>query len=331
MKKYTYKDAPLKVFGVPFFEEKKVLERVPSPLRDSIENYDTLGRKCSGARVAFRTNAEEFTVEVTLESLNVDAGMSLYACQSAEVLIGKRNNARFAGLISPPDYNTPTFSNTIRKSNEMEDVTIFLPSGEPIVDFTITFPDEAIVEAPTPYKYGPVLYYGSSITDGCSSTRLSNSYNALLSNRLDVDYYNFGFPGSARGELSIADYINTIDMKAFILDYDHNAASPQDLRDTHEAFFKRIREKNPDIPVIMMSRPNFVPGGNDAKRREVVFDTYKNALESGDKNVYFIDGESFFGDTDRQACTVDTIHPNDLGFYRMAAVIEPVLRKALGI
>ena len=34
--------------------------------------------------------------------------------------------------------------------------------------------------------------------------------------------------------------------------------------------------------------------------------------------MYFIDGEELFGDEDRDNCTVDGCHPNDLGFYRMA-------------
>ena len=43
----------------------------------------------------------------------------------------------------------------------------------------------------------------------------------------------------------------------------------------------------------------------------------------------FIDGESFFGDIDRHFCTCDRCHPNDLGFYRMAAVVEPVVKEIL--
>jgi hypothetical protein len=53
--------------------------------------------------------------------------------------------------------------------------------------------------------------------------------------------------------------------------------------------------------------------------------TYENAVNRGDKNVYFLDGETFYGDLDRDLCTVDGIHPNDLGFYRMATAIKPLL------
>ncbi|MBQ2709949.1 MAG: hypothetical protein IJF67_16870, partial [Clostridia bacterium] len=68
---------------------------------------------------------------------------------------------------------------------------------------------------------------------------------------------------------------------------------------------------------------------NGDRRRAVIRKTYDNAVARGDKNVWFIDGESFFGDIDRELCTCDRCHPNDLGFYRMAAVVEPVVKAIL--
>lgn len=67
----------------------------------------------------------------------------------------------------------------------------------------------------------------------------------------------------------------------------------------------------------------------EAERRQVIRRTYENAVNAGDKNVYFLDGETFYGDTDRHCCSIDGIHPNDLGFYRMAQMIEPKIREIL--
>jgi hypothetical protein len=78
-----------------------------------------------------------------------------------------------------------------------------------------------------------------------------------------------------------------------------------------------------------MTKPDFDYDPQNAERRAVIYNTYFNAKNSGDSNVYFIDGESFFGDVDRHACTCDCCHPNDLGFYRMAQVIEPVIKSIL--
>ena len=80
----------------------------------------------------------------------------------------------------------------------------------------------------------------------------------------------------------------------------------------------------------MLSRPDT---DNSPKSfgffREVIMETYQKAIASGDKHVYFINGEKLFGDEDRLECTVDKTHPNDIGFYRMYQSILPTLKRAL--
>ena len=95
-----------------------------------------------------------------------------------------------------PDYNTKTAQKTFYTSNETEDITLFLPRNEIIANVEVTVPDDASVEPPTPYKYDPILFYGSSITEGGCCCRTTNVYNAIISNRLNVDYYNYGFSGT---------------------------------------------------------------------------------------------------------------------------------------
>ena len=328
MKTYTWFDAPLKVFGVPFFEEKKKFERLPQELREQLPNLEFLGRRCPGARIGFRTNSPTFTVRVKLKTFTVDIGMSIFASQSVGVMIGERQNSVLAGLAYPPDYQTMVIERTFQKSNAMEEITLWLLRNEEIEIVEVEVEDDALLEAPTPYKYGKALYYGSSITEG-GCCCITNSYTALLSRWLDLDYYNFGFSGNARGETEIADYINTIDMSLFIFDYDHNAPTVEHLQKTHEPFFKRIREKHPVMPILLLSRPNFRYSDDGEERRAVVEQTYRNALDADDKNVYYVDGEQLFGESDWQLCTIDTIHPNDLGFYRMAKALEPIMKKIL--
>ncbi len=331
MKRYDCYHAPITVHGIPFFDDRKKFERLPEQFRNNMKHLEFLGRRCPGARICFRTDAEEFIVKIYLKTLSPDIGMSIYACQSASVMIGNRQNSVFAGLINPPDYHTKVFENTIKKSGNMEDVTIWLLRNEEIENVEIIIPEYARVEEPTPYKYGKALYYGSSITEGGCCCNVTNGYPAILSRWLDLDYYNFGFSGNAKGELEMADYINTIDMNLFIMDYDHNAPDFKHLENTHEAFFQRIRQAHPNLPVLMMSKPDFDYTEDGAERRAVIETTYKNAIKAGDQNVYYIDGETFFGEYDRHLCTIDRIHPNDLGFYRMATVILPTMKKMLNI
>jgi hypothetical protein len=140
-----------------------------------------------------------------------------------------------------------------------------------------------------------------------------------------------GFSGSARGELEIADFIRELDISLFVYDYDHNAPDVEHLRKTHEPFFKRIREKKPDLPIIMMTRPYANYGPDEQARKEVVYQTYQNAIKNGDENVYFIDGSTLIPEDINNDAKVDGSHPTDLGFYFMSLgigkVLEDILKK----
>ena len=330
MKTYSVFDAPLQVSGIPFFDEQKRLTRLPDALIERLPHLAHLGRRCAGGRVALRTDSPTFTVKVVLKTLTVDVGMSLFSCQAAQVMLGERHNARHLGVVSPPDYETKTFEKTFYKSDRLEQVTVYFPRNEQLQTIEITVEDGATVTAPTPYRYDkPIVYYGSSITEGGCSCNSTNAYNAILSRWLDVDFINLGFSGSARGEAEMADYIASLDMCAFVYDYDHNAPTVEHLQQTHKPFFDRIRRAHPTLPILMMTRPAEVYEPDFVARRQVVMDTYQAARKAGDVRVWFIDGETFYGETDRNMCSFDDCHPNDLGFYRMATVIRPVLEEML--
>lgn len=178
----------------------------------------------------------------------------------------------------------------------------------------------------------PVVFYGSSITHGAAAGRPGNTYENFISQKYNIDYINLGFAGNAKGEVSMAEYISGLEMCAFVCDYDHNAPDKKHLMDTHYRFYEIIRKAHPDIPYIMISKPDFFTNSiaND-KRRSVIIESYNKAIASGDKNVYFIDGETLFEGDFYESCTSDGCHPNDLGFYRMANKIGAVIAQVLGI
>ena len=331
MKLYSVFDMPIKVFGIPCFYKDKTFSRVPDEVIKSVPSLEFLGRRPAGGRIGFKTNSKSLTVRFKLKTLSIDVGMSIYSCQSAHVFVGERQRSRFLGLINPYNYDTLEFEKTFKLAGDMEDVLILLPRNEIIEDVSILIDEDSQILPPTPYKYSkPILYYGSSITEGGISCNPSNAYNAIISRHLDVDYINLGFSGNAKGELPFADYINSLDFSIFVYDYDHNAPTATHLEKTHEIFFKRIRQAHPTVPIVMMSRPYANYGEDEIARRDVIKKTYENAVSSGDKNVYFIDGEDYFKNfSDKELCFIDTIHPNDLGFHKMAQVIEPVIKRIL--
>lgn len=331
MKTLPLNDPSVKVFGIPEFYKTGKLERLPESLRKILPSLDKLGRRTGSGRIGFRTDSKTVNVTIEFETLGFDIGMGVYSCQSADIIIGDRTKALLSGFICPRNYENKRFGGSFTKSDEMQDVTIFLPRNEILKEVFIEVEDDADVEPPTPYKYDkPVVYYGSSITEGGHTQRLTNAYPTIISRRLDTDFINFGFSGAAKGEIEMAEHIASLEKSVLVMDYDHNSPNPEHLKATHEPFFKCIRALNPDLPVVFISRPDYdyCPEESE-KRRLIIRKTYENAVAAGDGNVWFIDGRTLFGDVDRDMCVGDRIHPNDLGHYRMANVIEPVIRSIL--
>ena len=155
---------------------------------------------------------------------------------------------------------------------------------------------------------------------------------------INIDFLNFGFSGSFKAEDLIVDYLNTLSMSAFVSDYDHNAPTAEHLKNTHYRMYEKIREKHPDLPYVMITRPDVLNNEYSSKvkgelasgaviRRDIIYESYRKAIESGDRNVYFIDGDSFFAGEYQDCATVDSTHPNDYGMVRMADVIGCTLKK----
>ena len=236
----------------------------------------------------------------------------------------------FVGLLTP-DRQTEVEGSIDLQSSDRKEVTICMPLYNDVIKVFVGLDASAEVLPDTGYAYEkPVVFYGSSITQGGCASRPGSEYAAILSRRLRFDYVNLGFSGGAKGERAIAQYIATLPMQAFVMDYDHNAPTPDDLQKTHEPFFRVIRDACPDLPVVFISRPDSDRNEDNRKRFAVIRQTFENALERGDKNVYLLDGASFFDDAAGvNDPTVDRVHPTDLGFYLMARGMEPGLKEIL--
>ena len=211
--------------------------------------------------------------------------------------------------------------------------TLNLPLYNAVDEFQIGIPGDCAMGPGRAYRpLAPIVYYGSSITQGGCASRPGNAYPAIISRRLDMDFINLGFSGQARGQKEMAEYIATLDMSVFVLDYDHNTTDQAHLEATHYPFYETVRARQPELPILMISRPD-VPerSAQVPLRRAAVRASYERALSAGDRNVYHIDGSALFAGDEWWDCTVDGLHPNDLGFRRMADVIGDTLSGILGI
>ena len=77
------------------------------------------------------------------------------------------------------------------------------------------------------------------------------------------------------------------------MDYDHNAPDIDHLEKTHFRFYQIIRQAKPNLPILMISKPDFDNVAEEnVRRRDIVLKSYLKARAAGDKNLWFVDGES---------------------------------------
>lgn len=285
-----------------------------------------LEENLSGARLRFITNSKTLGIRVKLKNSDLIYNFSYIGFSGIDCYKENADGAyEFLGVCCPGIYKKRA-KTQFSLSGEDESITLYLPIYNSIEKLEIGIEQGAYIKKPREYeKTTPIVYYGSSITQGGCASRAGNSYCALVSRWLDSDFYCYGFSGNARGEAWIADYIAQKQMSVFVYDYDFNAPNFEHLKKTHMPFIKRILEANPKLPVIMMSKPSAKLSAEDAKRRDFIRQNCEELKEQG-YNTIFIDGETLFFDEIKECCTVDKIHPNDLGFYCMAKKLYPILK-----
>ena len=321
---YNVDDEPFSIHGV--WRDGESYCRVPREVAERVSKgiYESRNN-CAGGRVRFKTDSPYVAIKVEY---------GVYECSTitpnvAMVGFDMYADDCFAGAFRPPViFEGEDLASVVELGEAKERViTISMPLYAEVKKLLVGVASGSKISHAPRYKHEkPIVFYGSSITNGAAASRPGATYTARLSRMLDSDYHSLGFGGLAKGEPAFAEYIAGLDMSVFVLDYDHNAPTLEHLKNTHEPFFKAVREKNPDLPIVIVSRPNIGPLVEE--RFEIIKATYDNAVASGDKNVYLIKGTDLLAEGDLDF-TADKTHPSDLGYYFMAKGIYPTLKSII--
>ena len=329
--------APFSLEGFPWGDPAKgEFFRLPGDLTEADVNHGALWNghhNASGGAVRFRTDSPFIAIRAALSDSGDMNHMPRAGSAGFDLYRGPWPESRHAGTAQPHrDEADLVRMLCVRNAGDagMESWQLNLPLYGGAAFVQVGLAPGAAVEPPAPHRMGRICFYGSSITQGGCASRPGNAYTTMVCRALDAEQVNLGFSGSARGEPAMAERIASLrGLAAFVMDYDYNAPTPEHLAATHEPFFRTVRAAQPDLPILVLSAPSVWPDSPDAmrRRRDIVRATVRRARARGDRLVRFLDGARLFGRTGRDDCTVDRVHPNDLGFRRMADAVLPALRK----
>ena len=329
------RNSPFEVYGLYDYKNQTEYKRLPDEIGLNVnEGVASLYLHTAGGRIRFSTDSRYVAIKVDMPKVSHHSHMPLTNSAGFDIYIDSAEGEElgFRYTFVPPHSMTDGYeSKKDFGTKKMRSFTINMPSYNRVTNLYIGIDEDAALGSGLKYRpLLPVVYYGSSITQGGCASRPGNIYQNVISRRLNIDYINLGFSGSGKGEPMITEYMATLPMSVFVSDYDHNAPTIEHLKNTHFALYETIRRKNPYIPYVMVSRPDYRNHEDAEPRRQIIMESYRKARELGDENVYFVDGKEFFTGKYADMCTVDGCHPNDLGFSFMADHIGAVLKKILG-
>ena len=287
-----------------------------------------------GLAIGFMTNSSVIAAEWEVKPDKPSPNLSAIAHKGLDLYIERNGIWEFAG-VGKPELNSTRSKSIIVQ--EMDDTPkkclLYLPLFSETKTLKIGVEEGSeIVALPYPFEK-KVLVYGSSIVHGAEASRAGTTYVAKLSRRTGIDFINLGFSGNARMENSMADCLADIKADAYILDCVPNATAQQ-ISERTAYLVETIRNKHPEAPIIVMQSIAMDIGNFNLKIKSdlrIKDETIRNEVEKlckrGVKKLYFIEGKDLIGKD--HVGTGDGIHPNDLGFERMAAYLEPKLMEIL--
>ncbi len=334
---HTVNAAPFAVAGLPWFKENggefyRFPKRAKSILRDALWE---LGTMPSGGRVRFKTDSPVLSVRVQHGRPDLAmphmcavgmSGLDLYEGSPRKMTYWSSSKP----TIAREPYIVQFFTGLAKKLCEF---TIYLPTYNDLIRLEIGLAPGAKLSAPTSYRRKPpVVFYGTSITQGGCASRVANGFVPVVGRKLGIDVVNLGFSGNGQCDRELIPLLDELDMACLVVD----CVANMDLRRMqadYAPFLDALRLRRPKLPLLLMTKIKFAKAnylGDDEGNAEnkIVLNIYRRMQRQGDRNVYLLDTRQLIG-CEQNHPSVDGVHLTDQGFQRLADGIAPVLKHIL--
>ncbi|MGE3818704.1 MAG: SGNH/GDSL hydrolase family protein [Isosphaeraceae bacterium] len=296
-----------------------------------------LSRDSTGLTVRFVSDAPSVQARWTLRSSRLAmphmpatgvSGLDLYARDG-------QGNWRWLGVGQPRESsNTATLATGLPSGTR--EFLLYLPLYNGLTSLEIGVPTGCSLDPGPARPEGrrkPMVFYGTSITQGGCASRPGMVHTAILSRRLERPVINLGFSGNGKMEPEMARLLAELDPSVYVLDCLPNMTEAE-VRERVEPFVRILRTARPETPIVLAEDRTFSnaallagPRARNEANRSALKAAARNLESAGVTGLAWIPGDPQLGD-DGEA-TVDGSHPTDLGFLRMADAFETVLRPLL--
>lgn len=328
----------LGVEGKGWTDTEDFYDRLPAKAKGVVRGpVWSLSKRSAGLAVRFVTDATAFKAKWELTSSNLALNnMTAIGMSGLDLYVKMEDgNWRWLAVGRPTKQknNVSMISGLIPGKREY---MLYLPLYNGLKSVEIGIPEASQLWKAPPREAGkdkPLVFWGTSITQGASASRPGMVHTAILGRRLDRPVINLGFSGNGRMEPEVAKLVAELDASVFIMDCLPNVKADVVERET-EPLVNTLRAAHPDTPILLVEDRTYANAylkkssqERHQTSRQALKAAYERLKKAGVKNLYYLEGANLIGNDSEN--TTDGSHPNDLGFFRQAAAFEEVLRPIL--
>ncbi|MBQ0106291.1 MAG: hypothetical protein KBT47_09715 [Armatimonadetes bacterium] len=292
-----------------------------------------LGTNSSGLHIDFKTDSKNICFKWSVALNNVPVSMTLLTQSGLDLYVKDGEWKYFSSAI--PDYDGLIFDCNKKDfycqcvfehesknfPDEFNEYSLNLCLYDEVTRLEVGIDDNAEIGGLDLYNGKPIVFYGSSLTQGCSASRPGMAYTNILRRKLNCEVCNLGFSGCGRLEHKMSEILSKSAPKLLIMDCVPNMAvhCGSEFCERFEYFYKTYRNKNKEIPILFMAFPVFTNTFGKMniyleynEKLKFIFDRWAKE----DKKIFwyeFPQSEFSLGEY-----SVDGIHGSDIGFEFIA-------------
>ena len=328
----------LDVEGQGWKDTKAPYDRLPARAEKTVRPAVWgLSRHSAGLCARFVTNATTLRARWTLTSDRLAMPHMPATGVSGLDLYVRAGDGRWRWLgIGRPGGRTTTAQLVGGLPAGKREFLLYLPLYNGVSSVEIGLPKGSTLAKGPPRPAGhdkPIVFYGTSITQGGCASRPGMVHTAILGRRLEWPVINLGFSGNGRMEPAVTSLLAELDAAVYVIDCLPNLGAADVARRT-EPLVRSLRKARPQVPILLVEDRSYAnapllkgPRQHNAANRDALWQAYQKLLASGVGGLHYLPGGRLLGDDGED--TVDSSHPTDLGFMRHADAFEKALKPLL--
>ena len=307
-------------------------DRLPASYKELVrEPVWNLSKSSAGLSIRFLTNTSNLKVKwEIMNDLSMDH-MPDTGIKGVDLYFKNGEKWQYINTGRPQGFFNE-FTLVENMSEVMREFKIFLPLYDGVKNIEIGIDSKSSIKKPTKNSKKPIIFYGTSITQGGCASRPGMAHTNIISRQLDIDVYNFGFSGNCRMEQPIAELISTVKPALYVIECMPNMIKPELITERTIPLVETIRKNNPDTPIIfvdLFKSPITLLNTKIKSENESMDNAleaeFEKMIESDVKNIFFIETPKL--NESNHEGTVDAIHFTDLGFQRYADFLIEKLKE----